>query len=348
MRIKRFFQKITNWELWPFYVLYFPIGPVWFWYCLKSRSLWFFSSSNPTITFGGFEGESKKEMYDQLPKSSYPKTIYILHDLSFEEVKKKIFDEAGFTYPFVVKPDVGMKGILFRKIDNEEQLQKYHSRIPVEYIVQELVDLPMEVSVFYYRHPAEMKGVVSGFIQKELLEVYGDGKSTLWELILRHPRARFRLEEMKHRHEHRLDRILPAGQHFYLSYAGNHNRGAKFINLYKHIDENLINVFDELSQYTDKFYYGRYDIKCTSVEGLKAGKNFSILEFNGSGAEPNHIYDAGMNIWQAYREILKHWKALYEISKHNHKNGTPYWSFKKGLKFLHEAKLHFKMLEKFD
>ena len=348
MRIKRFFQKITNWELWPFYVLYFPIGPVWFWYCLKSRSPWFFSSSNPTITFGGFEGESKKEMYDQLPKSSYPKTIYILHDLSFEEVKKKIFDEAGFTYPFVVKPDVGMKGILFRKIDNEEQLQKYHSRIPVEYIVQELVDLPMEVSVFYYRHPAEMKGVVSGFIQKELLEVYGDGKSTLWELILRHPRARFRLEEMKHRHEHRLDRILPAGQHFYLSYAGNHNRGAKFINLYKHIDENLINVFDELSQYTDKFYYGRYDIKCTSVEGLKAGKNFSILEFNGSGAEPNHIYDAGMNIWQAYREILKHWKALYEISKHNHKNGTPYWSFKKGLKFLHEAKLHFKMLEKFD
>ena len=37
------------------------------------------------------------------------------------EVKKKIA-EAGFMYPFIVKPDVGMKGILFRKIDNEEQL----------------------------------------------------------------------------------------------------------------------------------------------------------------------------------------------------------------------------------
>jgi hypothetical protein len=347
MHMRQFFQKTFNWELWPFYALYAPIGPVWFWYCLRSRSFWFFSSSNPTITFGGFEGESKREMYEQLPPNSHPKTIYILHDLPFEEVKKRIC-EAGFNYPFIVKPDVGMKGILFRKIENEDQLQKYHSRIPVEYIVQDLVDLPVEVSVFYYRHPAQQKGVISGFIQKELLEVYGDGKSTLWELILEHPRARHRLDEMRHRHEHRLDRVLQKGQHFYLSYAGNHNRGARFINLQNEIDDRLLKVFDDLSHYTNKFYYGRYDIKCQSIEDLKQGKNYSILEFNGCGAEPNHIYDTGMNLGSAYREILKHWKALYEISKHNHNNGTPYWTFKRGRNFLREAKRHFKMLEKFD
>ena len=153
---------------------------------------------------------------------------------------------------------------------------------------------------------------------------------------------------MKHRHEHRLDRILPAGSHFYLSYAGNHNRGARFINLKDQIDDRLLNFFDSLSHYTDKFYYGRYDIKCTTIEELKQGKNFSILEFNGSGSEPNHIYDAGISIWQAYREILKHWKVLYRISKYNHQNGTPYWSFQKGSKFLKEAKRHFRLLEKFD
>lgn len=348
MRIKQFFQRLTNWELWNFYVLYFPIGFVWLWYCLKSRSVWFFSSSNPTITFGGFEGESKREMYDQLPPDSFPKTIYILHDLPFEKVKEKVFTESGFSYPFIVKPDVGMKGILFRKIENEDQLQKYHERIPVEYIVQDLVEMPVEVSVFYYRHPAEMQGTVSGFIQKELLEVYGDGKSSLWELILQHPRAKYRLEEMKHRHESRIDRVFPKGQHFYLSYAGNHNRGARFINLHNQIDDQLLKVFDELSHYTDKFYYGRYDIKCHSIEDLKAGKNYSILEFNGSGAEPNHIYDAHYSIWKAYREILKHWKALYQISKYNHQHGTPYWSYSKGKKFLSQARKHFKMLEKFD
>lgn len=347
MRIKRFFQKIFNWERWPFFILYAPLAPMWAWYCLRSGSWWFFSSSNPTLTFGGFEGESKKEMYDQLPPDTVPKTIYIVHDLPFDEVKKKVC-EAGFTYPFVVKPDVGMRGILFRKINKEEQFKKYHENIPVEYIVQELVEFPLEISVFYYRYPDQQQGHITGFIQKNLMTVTGDGKSTLMELILRHPRAKFRLKEMKRRHEHRLDRVLAEGENFYLSYAGNHFRGASFIDLTEQIDHKLLTVFDRLSHYTDKFYYGRYDIKCNSVEELKEGKNFSILEFNGSGSEPIHVYDADLSLFGAYRVILKHWRILYHISKHNHRNGVPYWSFNKGRKFLRDAKRHFRMLSKYD
>ncbi|MCB0741838.1 MAG: hypothetical protein KDB92_12500, partial [Chitinophagaceae bacterium] len=93
--MKKFFQKITNWERWNFYVLYFPISPVWLWYCLRSWNFWFFTPSNPTITFGGFEGEGKKEMYDQLPPDLVPKTIYIMHDLPFNEVCNTI-QESGF------------------------------------------------------------------------------------------------------------------------------------------------------------------------------------------------------------------------------------------------------------
>jgi hypothetical protein len=344
--MKKFFQQLFNWELWNFYVLYAPISPVWFWYCLRSRSMWFFSSSNPTITFGGFEGEGKKEMYDQLPSHLVPRTIYIMHDLPFSEVKEKML-AAGFTYPFIVKPDVGMKGILFRKIESEEQLLKYHERIPVEYIIQDLIDLPVEVSVFYYRHPADQKGVVSGFIHKELLQVKGDGRSTLKELVQEHPRAKFRMEEMEHRHGHRFNRVLPEEEIFYLSYAGNHNRGAQFTNLHNEINERMHEVFDELSHQTT-FYYGRYDIKTTSIDDLKDGKNFQIIEFNGCGAEPNHIYDCGMSIWKAYGVLLQHWKAMYRISRYNHLNGTPYWSFKRGKDFLKQSQKHFKLLEKFD
>ncbi|MEP7372551.1 MAG: hypothetical protein ABI675_04130 [Chitinophagaceae bacterium] len=345
--MRNFFKRLVSWELWNFYVLYAPISPVWFWYCLRSRSMWFFSSSNPTITFGGFEGEGKKEMYDQLPPHLVPRTIYIMHDLPYEEVKRKI-TEAGFEYPFIVKPDVGMKGILFRKIETEDQLIKYHERIPVEYIVQDLIELPVEVSVFYYRYPDQQKGTVSGFIDKELLHVKGNGSFNLKELIERHPRAKFRMEEMEHRHGHRFERVIPEGEIFFLSYAGNHNRGAHFTNLHKEIDENLHKVFDELSHYTDKFFYGRYDIKTTSIEDLKQGKNFLILEFNGCGAEPNHIYDCGMSLWKAYGVLLTHWRALYRISRHNHKNGVPYWSFKRGWDFLKKSSEHFKMLEKYD
>lgn len=286
-------------------------------------------------------------MYDQLPAHLVPRTVYILHDLPFEQVIA-ILEQAGFSYPFIVKPDVGMKGILFRKIDNEEQLRKYHEKIPVEYIVQDLVDLPVEVSVFYYRYPDQHKGVVSGFIHKELLQVKGDGRLNLRQLVEAHPRARYRMEEMEHRHGHRFDRVVPEGEIFYLSYAGNHNRGAHFTNLHQEINGELHEVFDELSHHTRHFYYGRYDIKTTSIEDLKQGRNFLILEYNGCGAEPNHIYDCGMSLWQAYREILRHWKALYRISRYNHRHGTPYWSFMRGWRFLKESRKHFRMLEKYD
>jgi hypothetical protein len=141
--------------------------------------------------------------------------------------------------------------------------------------------------------------------------------------------------------------LLPKGERYFLTYAANLNRGARFVNLKHEIDENLHQVFDELSHKTH-FYYGRYDIKCKSVEDLKQGKNYIILEFNGSGAEPNHVYNAGYSLFQAYEEILMHWKVLFRISRYNHRNGIPYWSFSKGWKFLQESKKHFQILEEWD
>jgi hypothetical protein len=344
--MKGFFEKLGNWELWPFAMRYILIVPAWIWYCIRSGSVWFFSSSNPTITFGGFEGEGKKEMYELLPKEVYPKTIYVHPQDDFSSVKQRV-QQNGFSYPFVVKPDVGMKGLLFRKVDNEQQLQTYHQKIPMEYIIQDLVEFPLEVSVFYYRFPYEQKGVITGFIQKELMDVTGDGKNTLWQLIATHPKAKHRLEEMRIKHVENLETIIPAGERYVLTYAANLNRGAKFTNLKHLIDDDLLQVFDALSHPT-QFYYGRYDIKCRSVEDLKKGKQFSILEFNGSGAEPNHVYNAGYSLLQADKEFLKHWKALYQISRYNHKRGVPYWPFKKGLNFLRDAKKHLKVLEQYD
>ena len=346
MTWKSFWEKLGNWELWPFKIRYFLISPVWMWYCLRSGSFWFFSSSNPTLTFGGFEGEGKKEMYELLPKHFYPKTIYASPNESFEDIKHLVRDN-GFVYPFIVKPDVGMKGLLFRKLDNENDLYTYHKKNPVEYIIQDLVEYPLEVSVFYYRFPDKENGVITGFIQKELMDVFGDGKNTLWDLIMLHPKARHRPEEMRIKHEEHLQKVIPKGERYILTYAANLNRGAKFTNLSHLIDHQLLEIFDEIS-HRASFYYGRYDIKCESVEELKRGQNFTILEFNGSGAEPNHVYNSGFSLFDAYRVFLHHWKVLYKISSYNKDHGIPYWPFMKGWKFLREAKRHLKVLEKSD
>lgn len=346
MKWKRIWDSIQNWEAWPFMLRYLPIGPVWFWYCLKSRSFWFFTPSNPTLTFGGFEGEAKKEMYELLPAGSFPLTIYIQPAQPFEEVVNQIAAN-GFQYPYCVKPDVGMKGLLFRKIESEKDLQQYHTQMPVEYIVQELVQYELEVSVFYYRYPDRPKGVITGFIQKELMEITGDGAQTVLQLVQNHPKARFREPEMRTKHAAHLQTILQPGQRFYLSYAANLNRGARFINLAHEIDERLHQVFDELS-FKGQFYYGRYDIKCASIEDLKNGNNFSILEFNGSGAEPNHVYNAGLTLRQAHQIILQHWKVLYEIGKINDRKGIHYWPFLKGWRYLQKAKQHLNLIEAYD
>ena len=345
--MKQFFKRIADWERWPFKILYAPISPVWLWYIIRSGSVWFFTPSNPKLTFGGMEGEPKQEMHDLLPQQFAPATFNVLPASDFLAVKKKL-PEYKINFPLIVKPEVGGQGILFRKIDTEDQLKNYNSKVPVEYIVQEMIAYPMEVSVFYFRIPNEPKGTVTGFLHKIPLQLIGDGKQTVQQLIKQHPKAHNRESELQIKHGANFNVILKPGEKYMLSYAANHNRGAQFINLQNEIDDRLVSIFDKISNGINDFFYGRYDILCASVEDLKEEKNFSILEYNGCGAEPNHFYDTGYTLSGAYKEILKHWKALYKISRYNYKQGVKYWPLMKGLKFLTATKKHYRIMKEAD
>jgi len=345
-KVKRLIKHTLDWSHWPHYLFYFPLAIPWLSYYVRSRSLWFFTPSNPTLAFGGFEGEGKRQIYEQLPEAYCPKSIFIKPGIPFSEVMEKVKAKA-FQYPFIVKPDVGMKGILFRKIESPAQLEQYHRHMPADYIIQEFLDLPLEVSVFYCRWPDSEKGQVTAMIQKNLPEVYGDGRSTLGQLIESHEDAGDLAGRLKAELNERWNEILPVGEKYCLSHVANLFHGARFIDLHHHIDEKLTQLFDFISL-QNQFYYGRYDIKCTSVEEMKQGKNFYILEFNGAGSVPNHIYAGRYNILSAYKEVLKHWRMMYDISRYNHKHGHPMWSLKKGHYFLQESKKHFDRLKQLD
>ena len=345
--MKKFFRKIYYWELWPFDIIYAPLGVVWIYFALKARAFWFFSPTNPTLLFGGFEVGRKKDMYDQLPLWSYPGTIYIKVGRDFNEVKAGLL-ESGLTYPVVAKPEVGMQGVLFRVIENENELQQYHRLVPVDYLIQAFIDLPMEFSVFHIRYPGQTKGKVTGFILKDYLHIKGDGEKTLEELILVHPKAMHRVHELKQKHSKQWNVIIAKDEKYFLSKAGNHNRGARFINLRKEIDQRLCDVFDRISNEAGHFYFGRYDLKCTSIEELKEGKNLFLLEFNGAGAEPNHIYDCHMKYGTALKEITMHWYHMYRIGKINNEKGVPYYGYWKGRRLLRNNNKDFKTLRKID
>ncbi len=340
-------QKIKNWEQWPFKILYAPISPVWLWYIIRSKAIWFFTPSNPKLTFGGMEGEPKKEMHDLLPSHLCPAFFNVQPSDDFCFIKKNL-EEKKIKFPLIVKPEVGGQGILFRKINNEIQLKNYHEQMSFDYFVQEFIDYPLEVSLFYYRYPDEPKGEITGFLQKIPMQVTGDGIHTLEELIMMNAKSGKRIEEIRQKHEENFKKILQPNEKYMLSYAANHNRGACFIDLKNEIDERLLKIPDAISNSINDFFYGRYDIMCHSVEELKQGKNFVILEYNGCGAEPNHFYDTGYSLMGAWKEILKHWKILYRISRHNYKHGIKYWPALKGLQFIYATKKYYKKIKAAD
>src|SRR5690606_18040363 len=132
--------------------------------------MWVFTAADPSLTFGGFEGETKEEMYNQLPEGSYPKTLYIEPGVNINELKNTI-SLHGFTYPFVVKPDIGMMGLMFRMVYNESQLKQYHAKMPVKYLIQKWVAYRHEYAVFYYRMPNSNQGTISGFLSKSAPQI---------------------------------------------------------------------------------------------------------------------------------------------------------------------------------
>ncbi|MGN6247696.1 MAG: hypothetical protein ACTHNG_05035 [Ginsengibacter sp.] len=343
----RFIKKITNWEQWPFSILYAPVAPAWLWYMMRSGAVWFFTPSNPKLTFGGLDGEPKKEMHDLLPPEFCPDYFNVEPSENFSSVLDKL-KNSGISFPLIVKPEIGGKGILFRKIEDEEQLKEYHTKIPVEYFIQEFINYPMEVSLFYYRYPNKKKGNITGFLQKVPMRVTGDGVHNLGELLLKNVKTKKRLAELKKKHEINFNKVIPAGEIYHLSHAGNHNRGADFFDLSKEINDDLVRLLDNISHRINDFFYGRYDIMCNSIEELKQGKNFVILEYNGCGAEPNHFYDTGYTLIGAWKEILKHWKVLFEISRYNHQQGVSYWPLKKGMRFRRQTKKYYKLINKAD
>ncbi|MFK7900869.1 MAG: hypothetical protein AB8B61_08940, partial [Cyclobacteriaceae bacterium] len=103
--------------------------------------------------------------------------------------------------------------------------------------------------------------------------------------------------------------------------------GATFYNVNQLINDQLEEVFDRIAIPIEGFYFGRFDFKVASIEDLYKGKTIQIVELNGANSEPTHIYDPEMPLMKAYKAMFSHWKALYEVSKANHKKGVAYCSF---------------------
>ncbi|PWT97228.1 MAG: D-alanine--D-alanine ligase [Bacteroidetes bacterium] len=334
---KPFFIRLFNWEYWPFNTVYFCIYPIWLALCLRSRSFFFFNASNPGIEYGGFLMESKQKIYDIIPKKYVPKTILIQVEEDEATIIQKV-RENGFKYPLIAKPDIGGRGRGVKKICEESELVPYLKKFPLKMLIQELVEFENELGIFYFRYPGAHKGNISGIVGKKFVEVVGDGKSTIEQLLQKEKRHILQLPNIRATIPEQLDLILQDGEHKILVPYGNHARGALFLDYSHLIDHDLEKFMNEICLQIPDFYYGRLDIRYESLELLKEGKNFSIIELNGAGSEPTHMYDPKNSIFDAWREITKHWRIMWKISRMNHKNGVDYMSTADGIQMFRDNK----------
>ncbi len=328
MRLTSFFARISKYEYWPMWVFYMPIFPYYLYLAMKYRSWAFFSAANPGIYLGGFFGESKEEIMKLIPSNYLPQTVFIDPNLPEEKLKLETF-----TFPLIVKPDVGERGTGVMKIESMDEYLMYFSKQTEIFLVQEYVTYPIELGVLYSRLPNETKGKVSSITGKEFLTVIGDGTSSVLQLMKQTVRARFQIRRFQQeRSESYLNHVLNKGEALILEPIGNHCRGTRFINRNDLIEDKLNVVFDAICLPIDGFFFGRFDLKVTSEEDLIKGLNIKIMELNGVSSEPGHVYDVDFSIWKAYSSIIWHWKRLAEIAFINKTNGFKTASFKEILR----------------
>jgi len=301
------------------------------WLAIKARTPFFFFNVNPGIESGGLLIESKKEILDSIPDILKPKSLFFKFPASFEEVLQEI-SENRIYFPLIAKPDYGERGWMVEKIEDQEELKKYINGIRLNFIIQEFIDLPIELGIFYFRYPGSSQGNISSIVRKELLHVKGNGFSTVKTLIRNNARARLQLREIEKRHPDIMNLVLGRDEKIELIPIGNHCRGTTFLNGNDLIDDELNLVVNSFASRIHGFFYGRFDIRCSSIKELKLGKSFKILELNGGKSEPAHIYHPGSSLFEAYRVLFFHWRTLYEIAILNHQNGHPYPSFVEGWK----------------
>ncbi|HVX52529.1 MAG TPA: hypothetical protein VHB48_20380, partial [Chitinophagaceae bacterium] len=297
-----FFIKLMHWEYWSFNAVYGPVYIVWVLLCIKTRSFFFFSTSNPTIKNGGFLLESKMDIYNLMPQEYYPPTIFFKAGISNDDLLQKL---NGFnpTFPIIGKPDIGGRGKGVKKLYSAEDVIAYANSSKVDFLLQAFVPYEREVGIFYYRLPNEEKGHISGIVSKEFLSVTGDGASTIYELLNKEKRFILQMPVLKATFGNGLNEVLPMGEKKVLVPYGNHARGAKFVDVSHWADERLTAVTDAVCRQIPGFYFGRLDVRYNDWEEVKKGRGFSLIEVNGAGSEPTHMYDPCHSLFFAWKEI---------------------------------------------
>lgn len=295
------FEFLPNW------VLYGPLVLYWILLGLRHRDFTLPTLANPTITTGGLCGESKSAILDQVGGTARhwiaPYAVFQTGPAAETEAARAMA-RLGLTYPVVLKPDVGCKGAGVRLVEDARAMADVLRHYPagIDVMVQRLIPYPNEAGLFYSRHPDAPGGRILSMTFKFFPSVTGDGRRTIQDLIRAHPRAGRIPDVFLPRFAGRLDEVLPVGETLPLVFTGNHAKGSVFRNATHLVTPALEAQIDHLLRALPEFHHGRLDVRFDTVAALRDGQGFQIIEINGIGAEPIHMWDPAARLGRLFRE----------------------------------------------
>lgn len=332
MLLKKIFLK----SIWKFEAFVIPQVPIWIYYSIKARSFTFFSALNPDMNLGGLLNYSKYSVLKNIDPNLLPKTILLKAFENSVNSIEQLISHNNFSFPVILKPDIGERGFdVFKIYDMEMLKDKITMNKNVDLLIQEYISFPIEVGVLYQRHPNSSKGTISSFAIKTFATIKGNGINSIKELIKLKGISLAKVDKTRFD----INSVLKADEEQILNEIGNKSFGTCFQNVNHLVNQMLIDLFESISRQVPNFYFGRYDIKIESMERFYKGEGFKILELNGANSQPIHMFDKSLSALQTYRILWNNWKSIYLISKENNRKGIQYESF---IEFYKQALKHYK------
>jgi membrane protein DedA with SNARE-associated domain len=316
--------RLMRWEFWPGWLFYTPVALWVATLAVRYRSLTILTACNPGIEDGGFVGESKFEILRRLPPDVTIPAVRLSHRNGTHNLESAqgTMRRNGWSWPVVIKPDVGQRGAGVRLIRDISQLENYLAASSGDLLLQPCHDGPYEAGIFYYRFPGQPHGQIFSITDKQFPVIVGDGRSTIAQLVVSHPRYRLQAAVFLGRHHDVRERVLAEGERFRLAFAGNHAQGTLFRDGRQLLTPALERRIDEIARRIPGFFIGRFDVRYSSVEGFKAGGDLAIVELNGATAESTNIYDPDGSLLDAYRTLFRQWALVFAIGAANRRRGA--------------------------
>jgi hypothetical protein len=303
----------------PKWLICVPLTLQWLYLAVRFRGLTLPTAVNPHITAGGLVGEGKSEYFNGMGEwaRSFVAPYVLISSRKLMPSWRLIalMAEHGLRFPVIAKPELGLCGYGVRLITTVTELQSYRAAFPSDQriMLQQYLPQEGEAGIFYERDPKTGKGTISGLALRFYPRVTGDGVHTIGELIEADPRAK-RVLHSKH-HEARAGIRVPAkGEVVRLATIGSTRVGGVYRDGKDYITASLTEQIDSIARDMPAFYFGRFDVRFSSLQDLCEGRRLTIMEINGAGSEAIQAWDPDLHWSEGLKMIFKKQYRLFEIA----------------------------------